>query len=62
MPCHTGKSQVLVRRQRKERGKSLVQNFTGISVGKIRQGRVNNLVLASMNTVGGLWAVEVVSS
>lgn len=62
IPCHMGKYQVLVKRQKKEWRKSLAQNFVRVSMGMIRQDIVNSLGLASLNTVGGLWAIEVVSS
>ena len=36
--------------------------FIGVSLGKTRQSRTNGLGLASLNHVGGLWFLGVVSS
>lgn len=36
--------------------------FTGVSVGKARQGRMNSLGLANLNHSSGLSAIEMVSS
>lgn len=43
-------------------GKAYVTAFFGASVEKSRQGRVNSLGLASLNTSGGLWGTRAIPS
>lgn len=59
MTCHEGpqeKYQVMLREQ-KQSERRVYLAFTWISVGKGRQGRLNNLELASLNNFGRLWAI-----
>ena len=62
IPCHTGpqgKRWILVRWKK---GKAKASTFTVFSEGKARQGRVNCLGLASLNSFSQLWATGVVFS
>lgn len=58
MPHHAGphvEAPKSIRGQRSE-GRAQATAFTGVSMGKVMQGRVNRSELAGLNNSSGLWA------
>lgn len=58
----TGKSLGLPEAKEWSKGEAQARVFTGVSMGKAKQGTINGLGLSSLNNAIGLWDIGGVSS